>query len=273
MRYLAVPAIALICFISSPAFAQWTQPEGSQYSKVWMRSAIGSSAHALAGEKIETEAYKQFSLRVYNEYGLRDDLTLVTYAVPVGYASYGDDESTRQSQAYIGPIKTGLRYALLSGPLKLALSAHAAYSSEYFENNLAPDTVDYHYTPVVGTWEGGAEIQVGYGFSRYWTQGRLGMNIYSNSSISPAITAHFQFGANLRPDLQLNFRSFTLWPIEDVVETNVSGAGQTRYISVGFGLSWWFQKNLAISVGVDGARLEESNASTPTPTLGIEWKS
>lgn len=267
----AIVGFTLVMSFSSVASAQWSMGEGNTYGKVWARATVGKKGFDLEGETFDTESFTLLSARLYGEYGLTDRITLVGYAEPFGFASYGDDSENLSSKAFIGPVEVGSRYGILDGPLKLAAELRLGATSEMGEENLAPEGEAFVFVPAIGTANATGELQLGYGFSSFWVMARAGFTYFTNSdAIDPALTGRFQFGWNSSFGLGLALNTMYYQPTGEVDFTNVAGVGNTSYLGWGLGVSYWFIENLGVSASFEGVVFAKSNAATPAITLGFE---
>jgi site-specific recombinase len=60
--------------------------------------------------------------------------------------------------------------------------------------------------------------------------------------------------------------------LADYAENNVSGAGNTDYVGLGLGASWWFTSAFGVNLGFDAVVFAQANAATPSITAGVEWR-
>ncbi|MFP4600692.1 MAG: hypothetical protein ACLFVJ_20725 [Persicimonas sp.] len=267
-RYIALGALAATLLASSVAHAKaWTQPEGDGYGKLAIRGIVGDQAFTADGDLEPSRSFVDLSLRHYVEYGLAEQWTILTHGSPIGFAGYGDE-----STAYTGPLFVGVRRGLLDGPFKLAVEAHYGYTPPLGEENLAAEDAAFRYIPTVETHAAGGELQAGYGFDWGWAVASAGLRWYSRDAIDPAVMGFAQVGFHATDTIQLDAHAALYEPLGDVEETNVSGAGQTRYIGAGLGASWWLLDDVGVALGLEGAPYAESNAGAASITLGAEWR-
>lgn len=263
-------ALLLAPLLLAPDVAQakaWTQPEGDGYAKVWLRGIFGGDAFLADGEIAESGGYADVSLRHYVEYGLTDKWTLLTYGAPAGFASYGDESS-----AYVGPLAVGLRRGLTDGPFQVAAEAHYGYAPPVGDDDLAPAGSALRYFPTVDTHFAVGELQAGYGFDWGWTVVSAGVQWNSNDDVDTAVIGLAQLGVKLSRTVYLDVHLVPYEPLGDVEETNVAGTGQTRYLGFGIGASWWVTDSVGLSASFDGAAYAESNAATPSFSVGVEGR-
>lgn len=267
-RYITLGVFAVILLGSSVANAKaWTQPEGDGYAKLSVRGIVGSDAFTAEGDLEPSRSFADLSLRHYVEFGLTDEWTVLTHGSPVGFADYGDE-----STAYTGPLFAGVRRGLFDGPFKLAVEAHYGYTPPLGEENLAAGDAEFLYIPTVETHAAGGELQAGYGFDWGWAVASTGLRWHSNDVIDSAVIAFAQVGMNATDTIKLDVHAALYEPLGDVAVTNVSGAGQTRYLGAGLGASWWLLDDVGLALGLEGAPYAESNAGAASITLGVEWR-
>ncbi|MFN3197341.1 MAG: hypothetical protein ACE366_02815 [Bradymonadia bacterium] len=270
MKTRFLPIMALFC-ASSAAAGGWTQPAGDAYLKVWHRSLVGNAAYTADGEVLDlSETYIDQLTQFYGEVGLTDQLTLVFQGAPVGYAAYGDESTT-----YVGATGAGLRSGIAVGKLRLAVEGRYSYAPDVGEDVLAAELVDdvaITYVPTVETHAIQGDLQAGYPLSFGWVTGNVGYRWHSREGLDAAIVGFAQLGWQASKTVQADVH-FNLWePLGSVEVTNVAGAGQTRYLGLGFGGSWWLNEGFALNAGLEGVVYAESNAATPTLTLGVEHR-
>ena len=263
--------LVFTCMLGPSAYAGgWTQPEGDFYLKVWDRTLVGKNAFTAGGDTAELpDTFQDHQLNIYGEYGLLDELTLTLSVVPVGFASYEGE-----SRAYFGGATAGARYRFLTGPLVLAVSAHAGGrpSSGDPLGVAVVGNETYVVDPVVGTIYGGAALEAGYGLSFGWLAASFGTRAFSRKELDPALFANLQFGWNTGIGLILDVHAGWYHAFGELAPVNVLGAGQTRYLGFGLGLSWWFHDHVGVNAGFGGAFFARSNAATPAITLGLEFR-
>ncbi|MEZ4470369.1 MAG: hypothetical protein R3F60_06125 [bacterium] len=105
-----------------------------------------------------------------------------------------------------------------------------------------------------------------------WLAVSGGVRVSGRTGIDPAIVGSAQVGWQATDAVQLDFHLNLHEPMGEVEVTNVTGAGQTRYLGFGVGVSWWFSPVWALASGFEGVAYARSNAATPTVTLGIEHR-
>lgn len=244
----------------------WTQPRGGYYAKIWDRSLLGSKAYLASGEAMEVGSFQDHALNVYAEYGVLDRLTLIGFATPVGWARYDDEDTT-----WVGPAFLGARYGVLTGGVPLALEIHYGYAPSIGERDLALDP-DLAYIPTISTQRLDTELQIGYGIPGGWTTAAVGARAWTADGLDPALTANAQIGYSSTYGIVAELHAGLYYPFGDVVQTNVSGAGQTSYLGLGLGVSYWFTDHVGLNLSADGVIYARSNAATPALTVGVELK-
>jgi hypothetical protein len=274
MRFLPtiIAAFSTLCLASATAWAgAWTQPEGALYAKAWARFLAGENGYFADGEPQELGGrFTDLSLSLYAEYGLTPDWTLVLHSTPAGTASFEGADQT----FYVGPTRLGVRRALLTGPLKVAVEAHYGYAPPIGDEAIVTGTVAdqaWFYAPTVETHMADAELQLGYGFSWGWASLSAGGRWYSAEGLDPALYGALQVGFQLPAGFVFDLQMLLHSPLGEVTVNNVSGAGQTRYTGFALGLSWWFDEQWGINLGASGAGAEANAAAIPF-TLGVEHR-
>lgn len=270
---VTLASVALLLGAVDARAAGWTQPTGGLYLKLWERSLVGGTAYLADGSTDEvSETFVDQALNLYLEYGLTDALTLVAFGSPVGYAAYGDE-----SAIYVGPLAAGLRYGLPLGAARLAIEAHYGYAPDVGTDSLGGGVVDgeaYVYVPAVETHRVEGELQLGVPLSFGWTAASAGYRWLSHDDLDPVIYGFAQLGWHASDawvlDLHLNLHEPSGVDLE---VANVAGAGQTRYLGFGVGASWWWAQAWALALGFEGVAYAQSNAATPTLTVGVEYSS
>jgi hypothetical protein len=250
--------------------AGWTQAEGAFYAKAWSRAIMGSGMITAQGENVKLgDAYRDVGLNLYGEYGLTSALTLVGFAQPFGIAGFGEGDN----QTYVGALGGGVRLGHALGRLQLAAELRYGYAPDVGTDPVGvgvAEDVPFVLVPTVNTHRVDAELQAGMGLPFGWWSASAGVRTFSAEGLDPTIIGFAQLGWQINPrwvlDLHLNLNQ----PTGDVVITNVLGAGQTAYLGVGVSATWWFVDQLGLHLGVEGVARAESNAATPSLTLGLE---
>ena len=262
-------ALLALGVAAGPSWAGgWTQPQGQLYLKVWDRTLVGKKAFLTDGTIADLpESFQDHQLSAYFELGLSDEATLVARASPIGVSSYGDN-----LRLYSGGFALGLRHALLSGVVPVAVEARLGGrpSGPLLGSGEARGAA-FSMTPVVGTAHFDFELQAGaalpYGF---WASGSAGSVLYTEASLAPSLNGFLQLGwgssFGLVLDLHLNFAHST--KMDEI--TNVLGSGNTRYLGFGLALAYWFTPRFALNAGLEGVLYAESNAATPSLLFGFE---
>lgn len=270
MRALLVLLISL-----PPALALaggWTQPAGSAYAKLWYRGLFGSNAFGADGETFELpDSFTDHAVNLYAEVGLHDNLTLVVHSNPFGRAAGSDGSTT-----YVGRTAVGLRGGLAMGDTRLAIEGQYSFAPDIGEESVATGVADtgeaFVYIPTVKTQAISGELQIGHPLSFGWLVAHAGWRGFTREGLDPVITGFLQLGWNISSSWVLDLHTNLNEPLGDVEITNVAGAGQTAYLGVGLGLSWWFSEHFALNTGFEGVAYAKSNAATPTLTLGLEYR-
>ncbi len=259
---------------AAPALAAgWTQPEGAHYAKVWTRLLVGQNLFDADGGTAELpDGFRDVAVNLYGEYGLTDTVTLVGFANPYGHAAYDGGDSTH----YAGFFGGGVRLGRAVGPLRLAGEVRYGYAPDVGADVIGTGTaegVPFFLAPTVETHRIEGELQVGAGLPFGWLAASLGARGYSASAISPAVTGFAQLGWQISPRWVVDLHTNLHQPVDAVEVVNVLGAGQTAYLGVGVSGTWWFLDRLGLHAGIEGVAYAQSNASTPTLTLGLESRS
>ena len=265
---------AISMLFASPVYAgAWTQPEGDFYLKTWGHLLIGSKAYDLESEIVDVGAYRDIALSHYVEVGLTDDWTLVSQGKPVGWARYKDETSP-----YIGPLTLGIRRGFDLEWGVLGLEAHYGYQGLLGDDDLISPTDEVRssfpgavaYRPVVESHQGRLEAALGKGMSWGWITASTGVRLFSNETISPALLGMVQIGYQPTPRLSLDVHFPYNIHTGDLEEVNISGAGESNYIGVGVGVSWWALDRVGFNIGGDGVFFAHSNAATPAFMVGVQ---
>lgn len=264
--------ICLLALCPSVALAAgWTQPAGNAYAKLSYRGLLGSGAFDADGGTFELpDPYADHAVNLYAELGLRDDLTLIVLSNPFGIASSGDESTT-----YVGRSAIGLRAGGAFGSTRLAIEARYGFAPDIGETSVATGEVDgkaYTYVPTVQTQSYTGEVQVGQPLSWGWLAASVGIRGFSRAGLDPAVVGFGQLGWNMNDTMTLDLHLNLHEVLGDVEAINVAGAGQTRYLGVGFGYSWWFAQAFALNATFEGVAYAASNAATPSLNLGFEYR-
>ncbi len=277
LRGFSAPASILVVLCAGLLWASvaqagaWTQEEGNGYAKVWGRALLGSAAYFADGEVRDLDdSFTDLTLNLYGEYGVADGWTLLAAGAPLGFASSAG-ESTLYSEGGV----LGVRRRILGGSVPLAFEARYGYRPGVGEKVLVAGQVEgnpYAYIPTVESHTADGELQIGMGTSWGWVTGSFGARFYSRERIDPTLLGNFQIGTRVGSSVVLDFHVFMHEPLGDVEVTEITGAGQTRYLGLGFGGSWWFVEDWGVNLGLDGVVYAASNAATPSIMLGLEHK-
>ncbi|MEL6182281.1 MAG: hypothetical protein AAFS10_25215 [Myxococcota bacterium] len=282
--WLLIPMGAALLLLASPSGAYaggWTQPEGGFYLKAWSRFIAGEDGFLDNGETSALEgSYSDISLNLYGEYGLAEGWTLVGFTTPLGFASGHHPEGVDldDSSAYIGNSWVGVRRALIGeGRLRLAVEAHYGYAPAVGDEAVASGISDegrpYVYTPTVEAQRLDGELQVGYSLpSNMWLVAHGGYrHLFSDVDLDPVVYGFGQYGWS-GESLVLDVHANLVEPLGDVTVTNVAGTGQTRYLGIGVGASYWLTPHFGANIGAEGAAYAESNAATLSLAVGVELR-
>ncbi len=267
--FLAVVGLSLV---SSVAWAGgWTQEEGAYYAKVWGRALVGENGYFADREsRTLADPFTDLSLGVYGEYGLTPGWTLLATGAPVGYASAGEG-----SALYVGPLVGGVRRAILTGDVRLAVEGRYGFAPGVGDKVVGQGVVEgqpYVYRPALLNHQGELELQVGWGWGGGWLSGSAGAQASSAEGVDPAVIGSFQVGVKAWDAFVFDMQLWLREPLGDVTDTNVAGVGQTRYLGVGLGASWWFSQSWGLRLGLEGVFYAASNAAAAPLTLAIEHK-
>ncbi len=273
--------LAFTALFSSPPLSAeagpWTQPKGEYYLKLWNRTLVGRQIFVSERTTARLpENYQDHQLNVFAEYGLSNDLTLTLLGSPVGFAGFGDER-----RFYSGGAAAGVRYQLTGGALKTAVEVQVGGRPDsgslgsgmvevQREDRIEMDEFDA--VPSVGAAHGTLELSVGYGLPFFWWTASTGLRAFTNSQLKPAYYLNGQIGWISDFDLVLDVHVSWYYSAGDIGPINVYGAGQTRYLGLGLGASYWLTDHFAINAGFDGAFFATANAATPSFIVGVEFK-
>ena len=265
-RLLALALLVTSTLVSQAAFAQWTQAEGDGYIKVNGRRLAGNKGFDTSGEVVDVDDFVDMSANIYFEYGVTQDLTFFLSSRTLGYAKYGDESDT-----YVGAQIFGGRLALLRGKLNAAVDLHVGgHPSRVADLTLDDDALEFD--PSVETSRMGWDLRLGTSFGRFWVSASGGLTWFSTTSISTAIMASGQIGASLPAGFVVDLHTSLRQPLGDVTVFNAAGGGETRYLGLGLGVSWWFADWMSVSVAADSALFAEANAAALPLSIGAEFK-
>ncbi|MCA9564882.1 MAG: hypothetical protein KC561_15400 [Myxococcales bacterium] len=266
----AFTAMTVALLLAGNAAASgWTIPAESYYLKIWDRTLIGSVGFDRQGEKVELPgSYQDHALNIYFEYGIDYDWTLTVFSRPVGFAAVADKRT-----AYMGQTVVGVRRALLRRPFGLTAELRYGYAPALGDAPLSASIEGgelRYYSATESTHRVDLEVGAGWGLGWGWLSTRIGARYLSE--FDPVLFGGAQFGVNTDVGFIASIFADFHEPLASLQRSNFSGAGETRYIGYGADFSYWFSPHFAISAGVAGAFLVESNASTPNLSLGFEFR-
>lgn len=270
MKYGFGLTLLTLLSLSTQAHASaWTQPEGGSYFKVSTKSLIGSTA--LSEEAIVQlpHTYQDHQLRLYGEWGVSQQVTAIFEATPLGITNYDSE-----SRVYIGEMKAALRYQLALEPFVMSFQLDGGGRPSPTQALATLTVADQilEIRPVVGTLLGGASLRAGKSFGSMWVSGHAGAQFHSAESLNTALFGYLQGGWHALDSLTIDIH-LSLWhSLGDLGVLNVLGSGQTRYLGVGLGATWWMTPRLGLHGGIDGVFYADHNASTPPIILGLEFR-
>ncbi|MFK7928572.1 MAG: hypothetical protein AB8H79_10310 [Myxococcota bacterium] len=266
-------ALSVGLLLAAPAFAGgWAQQPGDVYVKVWNRTLVGSRAIVTSNKSVVLdEGYQDHQLQVYTEVGLKQRLTWIGHAAPVGLASYGTNRT-----AYVGPASTGVRVGLVEGDSSVFSAQFTVGgrlpvgATELFRGEIDGEPVVVR--PTLGTLQGDVELQYGSGFRRGWLAIETGARGFTSGVYNPAVYARAQVGWKPNERWVLDLHIPVHSSLGAIDETDVLGVTNTRYLGFGLTGSYWISKSFAITSSFEGVARATSNAGTPSLNLGVEFK-
>jgi hypothetical protein len=110
----------MICICSDLFAGAWTRDQQSFYAKLSFTTLNSDQFHTKDGDKITTADFQTWSLNLYGEYGIINNLTAVVRFPFVRSAAF----ETTESFTGIGDIGVGLKYRLVSGSTPIAVGLH-----------------------------------------------------------------------------------------------------------------------------------------------------
>jgi tetratricopeptide (TPR) repeat protein len=113
----------------------WTLREGSLYCELYNKYYWHHAQFNDEGKKVKWASrgrYREIRTELKTEYGLSDDLTLLTY-IPYIEAHWKDDNGESQSQGFTD-IWLGGKYCFLRDPLILSLQLRSKFPARYDED-------------------------------------------------------------------------------------------------------------------------------------------
>ena len=157
----------------------WVQPKGHAYVKLSLSDVTASEQYRFDGERkpyadnVEGDAFFDESLYLYGEYGLTDNLTLVTI-IPYKTIRVLDAAFEYETEG-VGSVMVGLRtgikrlFGLTDGPHTLAANFMLTLPTGYTRNftpSVGPGQVDFQTTINYGVslWPFPGYAQVGLGY-------------------------------------------------------------------------------------------------------------
>lgn len=269
-------ALALVAAIAvAPGEARawgWTQPRGAHYLRTWVRGLFGSRAYLASGsiESLGT-GFTDIALHAYLEYGITDHWTFIASGRPLGWSRLGE-----RSAVYTGDYTAGVRRSLVRGDWNVAAELRYSYVPPLGDESLGGGVINgapWEYRPTVETHAFHGELQFGRGLGRIgWITAFVGAKYLTRPSLQPVLQAGVQGGARFDFGLMVAVSVLTSVPFQGFAESNVSGAGNTRYIGWGLDLSYWFTPRWSVSAGVGGAIIADANAGALPILLGFEHR-
>lgn len=255
--------IAVLSLHCPAAFAAgWTQPPGESYTKIWGTRVAGTNAYTLTGDA-PTQPMSLTRLSIYHERGFTPDITFVASAVPVGWATYGD-----ATTGYVGPILGGARLRIFAATAQVALEVRLGGDPGLGDVDLAT-AEEFEFRPSVRRFVSEHELQLGLPLSGWgWFAASVGSVVPGNRRVAPAVTGFIQVGGVFLRRIVADVHVTSRYAIR-LEELNASGAGDTRYIGAGFGVSYKLTDHFAVNAGLDGGAAK-ANIAAPVVSLGVE---
>jgi hypothetical protein len=268
-------ALLLALWPGSGALAAgWTQPEGEFYIKAWDRSMFGSKVFLADGSVGSLpSSYADHAIHYYVEFGLTDDLTITVRGTPIADASFGP-----RSILYTGLGLAGLRYALLTRPVALALELLGGFAigPGLGDHTLAAGMIGnqaWVYVPSIGTVAFGGEFQLGVPLPFGWFAASFGARGFTNPAIDPQLVGSLELG--VRPPGPFTIEAHMKGEQHvgpPITVANIAGIGRTDYLAAGISASWWFLPFMSLMVGVDAPIAAQGIAATFPILVGFELK-
>ncbi len=238
--------------------AGWTQPAGGWFVKAGYRAVPGAGARLADGSFAETRPFVDHAAQVYAELGVTDAWTAVLTGAPLGYAVYD-----AQATLYTGPTLVGLRRALGTGAVRTAAELRIGGAPPVGAVDLDPTEGLYQPTVAGGLIDG--ELQLGTSLGDGWLS--LSAGVRGHTALHPAALGMAQVG-RAWDHLVLDVHVPVHWSFA-VDTVNVTGAGDTQYVGLGLGLSWWFGERAGVQTGFDGGPVARANAAAPSLPLAL----
>lgn len=249
----------------------WTQPRGAGYYKVASQVVRGSDLRDGAGASMRIPLLAEYTLSVYAEHGLRDDLTLVAYLPlfkritlnrqvgrPSGFVYFGGDAVNG-----IADAEVGLRYRLWQAG-NTAVSAGVLLGLPLGDSE-QPNGL------FTGDGEMNQRLALQLGHSLYPAPAYLGVDLgYDNrqkgyaDAIHYAAEAGITFRRRVTAILHVSGRQ-SLDNGDDEVSGGAGGlyANNQRYLSYGPQVAWALDEGWSLSIGAMSAiRLRNALAAT-----------
>lgn len=277
-RTSALVGLLPLCVASSAHAGAWTQEKGACYAKAGARLILGDGAYEaqqLRRIRPGVVDFVDVQTPFYAECGVHEQLTLVAFGTPFGYAHAGNDTF------YIGPLGVSARFDPIGdqAATRFSLQLDVAYAPPvgdtvlFEEAGSTPRTV---YQPALENLYGEVAAQLGRGFSldrnvQGWANAQLGLRIHSASQMTPALVASGQLGFTFFSWFTAELVVPVYEPVgADVEVTNIAGVGQTRYLGIVLKASAWITSNIGVFTSFGGVVYASSNAASPSLELGIE---
>lgn len=265
----------LLAMVLAPSQARawgWTQPRGAHYLRTWVRGLVGTRGYLASGAARPLGGtFVDLGLHAYLEYGLTDEWTFIALGRPVGWAQFEG-----RAAVYTGEYVVGLRRALVRGAWNVAVEVRYGLTPPVGDTPLGAGVIDgaaWRYTPTVESHQFTGELQWGRGLGRVgWITGFVGARYNTAPSLRAVFSAGVQAGARFDFGLLVAASVLTSVPFASFTESDVSGAGNTRFVGWGVDVSYAVTPRWALTAGVGGAFLAEGNAAALPFLLGVEHR-
>ena len=274
---LAFIFILIICVSNNIFAGGWTKKKGKFYIQLSSQYMSSSKFHDINGTLVKINTLSDFTLSLYTEYGITDNLSLVAYLPFYHRLALNKIQGSGSGTVYFpGAVKNGISDSDIGIKYKLAEEGQSVLSAGFSLGIPFGDSNDSNGL-LTGDDEFNQKINLQFGHSFYplpiYFSAFAGYNFRHKG-----YTDEFNFGVEagyiFGNKLLAIFRITGLKPLRNGDNTIAGGAGglfsnKQQYISYGPELLYSLTDNLGITAGVNSGTWARNVLSAYVYRIGI----
>ncbi|MDA0336060.1 MAG: transporter [bacterium] len=273
--------LVLLLAAAPPATASgWTQPQGHGFYKMGAQILRGHDFHDGQGRSVQIPTLAQYTLSTYVEYGLRDNLTLITYLPVFERITLNRLEGRPSGFVYtrgeavngIGDGELGLRFRLWQGAatvVSAALNLGLALGNDEQASGL--QTGD-------GEWNQRLELQLGHSLypAPAWIGASLGYD-HRLRGYADRFVYNAEIGTHMGQRWHLILHARGVRSLDEGADTVRGGAGglaanDQRYFSFGPEVLFDVAADVTLSLGTMTGLDLRNTLSAPSLSVGLSTR-